>query len=65
MYKLSMREKLNKPLWGLLNNGYRFALIKRDGEIIKAVRYAYQLDIEKKVHRGSKIVRIKDLLMWE
>lgn len=62
MYRLSEKERHNKPLHNLLNNGYKYALISSTGAILKTVRYSYQLETMKKGFPNSCIKPITELL---
>ncbi|EHX9243998.1 hypothetical protein K3712_000528 [Escherichia coli] len=76
MFKLNHKECHNAPLYKLLQNGLRFALLSSAGEeilnktgscsieyVLKTDRYSYKLDIPKKQFKGSSVVEIKSLLM--
>lgn len=51
-------EKLEKHL----NNGFSVALISSLDTLITVKRYLWELELQKKVHKVSKIVHIRDML---
>ena len=63
MFKLSEKERHNRPINALLNNGLVFTLVDKQGRILKSACYEYQLTIVKKCNKGSKVLRTKDLLI--
>ncbi|MFQ3395303.1 hypothetical protein P9477_17780 [Enterobacter mori] len=65
MYRLSKKEKANRPLLKLLNNGYKFALIGRNGAVLKPGRFKLEIEPFKKMFPGSKIMEIEKLLQTD
>ncbi|EDH7741202.1 hypothetical protein CB599_11620 [Salmonella enterica subsp. enterica serovar Adjame] len=65
-FRLSKKEKHNAPLHKLLCNGFRFALVNSENNVIHSARYEYQLEqVKPRYPKNFRIVEIKSLLVGE
>lgn len=62
MYRLSKKERANRPIHKLLNQGFVFAIVGANGAVLKPSRYKLELTGFLKIYPGSSIVEIKSLL---
>lgn len=62
MYRLSKKQKIEKPIHDLLNNGYKFVIVGSNGKLLKPGRIKLELQRFLICYHGAEVVELKSLL---